>query len=126
MLSWQDLFATMGCKKDYFETIYTYFSLYSHPSNVSVFQFDSMYQENMKVSNVMADVNLRYCYMMLSIFISDYISYFPKVIQTFNSLEVDDQILINYFNLFARDNMKYSINESWKHLNPNRSHKQSQ
>lgn len=38
-LHWQELSETMGVQDGLLDKIYTYFSLYSHPSNVAVFQF---------------------------------------------------------------------------------------
>jgi len=53
--------------------------------------------------------------MLFSVFIADYINLFPKVLQTFNSLDKIDQIIINSNNTFARD-YSYSINDTWKEL----------
>ncbi len=115
ILHWQELSKTMGCNEDYFKSIYTYFSLYAHPSNVSVFQFGDMFHNNMEVSIGMTNLNMQYFFLFLSIFISDYIMLFPAVLKTFNNLELIDQILINSFNTFARG-YEYSINDSWKEL----------
>ena len=37
---WHELVDVMNLKKDLFENLYSYFSLYTHPSNVAVFQFN--------------------------------------------------------------------------------------
>lgn len=116
ILHWQELSKTMDCNKDYFKSIYTYFSLYAHPSNVSVFQFGEMFHDKMETSIGMVNLNMQYFFMFLSIFISDYILLFPNVIKTFNNLDLLDQILIDSFNTFARGGHDYSINESWKEL----------
>ena len=42
-LSWRELVKTMDIKGDKLDQIYTYFSLYAHPSNVAVFQFANMF-----------------------------------------------------------------------------------
>lgn len=115
ILHWQALIDTMGCKQEFFQRIYTYFSLYSHPSNVSVFQFRDMFFPGKKSFIFMTTFNMQYVFMLLSIFIADYINLFPKVLQTFNSLDKIDQILINSNNTFARD-YSYSINDTWKDL----------
>lgn len=44
-LHWQELTKTIGIKTDLYDSIYTYFSLYSHPSNVAVFQFSDMFNK---------------------------------------------------------------------------------
>lgn len=115
VLHWQGLIETMGCRQEFFQTIYTYFSLYSHPSNVSVFQFRDMFIPEKGPFLFMTTFNMQYVFMLLSVFIADYINLFPKVLQTFNSLEKIDQILINHNNTFARD-YSYSINDTWKDL----------
>lgn len=114
-LHWQELCKTMGCDENYFESIYTYFSLYAHPSNVSVFQFGDMFHDKMEASLNMVNLNMQYFFMFLSIFISDYIILFPNVLKTFNNLELLDQLVINSYNTFERG-YEYSINESWKEL----------
>ena len=45
ILSWRELVKTMDIKGDKLNQIYTYFSLYAHPSNVAVFQFASMFKK---------------------------------------------------------------------------------
>ena len=44
-LHWHELVGKMDIKDGLLGNIYTYFSLYSHPSNVSVFQFEDMYKK---------------------------------------------------------------------------------
>jgi hypothetical protein len=115
VLHWQALIETMGCKQVFFQKIYTYFSLYSHPSNVSVFQFRDMFMPEKRSFLSMTTFNMQYVFMLFSIFIADYINLFPKVLQIFNSLDKIDQIVINSNNTFARD-YSYSINDTWKDL----------
>lgn len=112
-LHWHELIKTMGIKEGLFENIYTYFSLYSHPSNVAVFQFNDMFNKTDEAFLELTNFNMRIVFMMLSIFIADYISLFPIVLKTFNSLEIRDQIVINFHNTVARS-QEYSINDSWK------------
>ena len=115
VLHWQALIETMGCKEEFFQRIYTYFSLYSHPSNVSVFQFREMFLPEEEYFLSMTTFNIHYVFMLLSVFIADYINLFPKVLQTFNGLDEIDQIVINSINIFARD-YSYSINDAYKNL----------
>ena len=63
----------------------------------------------------MTTFNKQYVFMLLSVFIADYINLFRQVLQTFNNLEKIDQILINHNNIFARD-YSYSINDTWREL----------
>lgn len=112
-LHWHDLTEKMGIKKGLLDNIYTYFSLYSHPSNVSVFQFSEMFKKEEKSFLNITNFNLRLTFWLFSIFIADYINLFPNVINTFNSMSIRDQIVINFYNRVARSH-KYSINDSWK------------
>jgi hypothetical protein len=112
-LHWQELTKIMQLRSGIFDYIYTYFSLYSHPSNVSVFQFGDMFKNPEEGFLSLTNFNLRYYFALASIFIADYIKLFPTVQKTFDSLNLRDQIVINFHNTFSRG-MEYSINESWK------------
>ena len=114
-LHWQELTKTIGIKTDLFDNIYTYFSLYSHPSNVAVFQFSDMFNRDDEVFKILTNTNLRYYFSLTSIFIADLINLFPSVQETFNGQNLRDQIVINFHNTFHR-RYDYSINDSWKLL----------
>lgn len=114
-LSWQDLISIMGIRNKIMGQTYTYFSLYSHPSNVAVFQFGDMFKKNDPQFSNLTLHNLTYAFSLISVFIADYIKLFPKNLEIFNSLDLKSQIVINFFNTFARD-MTYSINDSYKNL----------
>jgi len=115
-LDWQDLSKTMGIKDSIMGNIYTYFSLYSHPSNVSVFQFADMFRKDVPHFIEMTNFNLRNAFFLLSVFIADYIILFPEVLKIYNSIPIKDQIVINWLNVMARNN-DYSINDSFTNLN---------
>jgi len=111
-LHWHELTAIMGIKEGLLENIYTYFSLYSHPSNVAVFQFADMFKLGEEVFPQMVNFNLKIAFFMFSIFIADYIKLFPSVLKTFEALDLRDQIVINFHNTTTRSH-DYSINEAW-------------
>lgn len=112
-LHWQELSNVMNIKEGLFDNLYTYFSLYSHPSNVAVFQFGDMFNIDGLSYLELTETNLKFFFYLTSIFISDYIKLFPKVLKTFESMNVRDQIMINYYNTIIRG-YDYSINDSWK------------
>jgi hypothetical protein len=114
-LSWQDMCDVMGLNHDIFDNIYTYFSLYSHPSEVAVFQFESMFSKENEEFKQLTTTNLKYCFSLMSVFVADYISHFPQVKDTFEKLEIHKQIAINAHNKMLRGDA-YSINDSWKNL----------
>lgn len=113
LLIWQDLRKQMQIKDGLMDDIYTYFSLYSHPSNVSVFQFSELFKE--KYFFQMTNFQLKNLFMLLSTFIADYIKLFPPVLNVFNELSILDQIVIDAQNIFARG-YEFSINDSYKKL----------
>lgn len=114
-LHWHDLTEVMGVRKGRLENIYTYFSLYSHPSNVAVFQFGEMFKVGEESFPQLVNFNLNIAFLLFSIFIADYINLFPSVIKIYESINIRDQIVIDFHNILARG-QKYSINNSWKAL----------
>lgn len=114
-LAWHDLIANMGIKPGLFDNMYAYFSLYTHPSNVSVFQFGEMFEDEQKPFLELTSFNLKYAVNLFSIFLSDYIAVFPKVLQSFEHLPLLEQILLDFPNKFMRGE-EYSINNSFKAL----------
>ena len=112
-LSWRELVQTMDIKGDKLDQIYTYFSLYAHPSNVAVFQFANMFGKNESAYKDIVIFNLQTAFMMLSIFIADFIKTFPEVLKTYERMGLVEQIVINFHNRIARGG-DYDINESWK------------
>lgn len=112
-LHWHDLTKVMGIKEGMLDDIYTYFSLYSHPSNVAVFQFADMFKRGEETFPKMVNFNLKIAFFMFSIFIADYITLFPTVLKTFESIDLRDQIVINFHNTMTRS-QNFSINDSWK------------
>lgn len=123
-LAWHDLIQVMGVRPRIFDNIYTYFSLYAHPSNVSVFQFGQMFDEVQKANVDLANLNLTLAITLLSIFAADYIAIFPKVLKTFDALPLLQQIVLDFHNRFARGN-DYAINQSWQALNDLQAYQES-
>lgn len=114
-LVWQDMCDVMGLNKDIFDNIYTYFSLYAHPSEVSVFQFETMFSKDEEFKQL-TTANLKFCFSLMSVFVADYINLFPQVKDTFEKLEIYKQIALNSHNKMLRDD-QYSINDAWENLN---------
>lgn len=114
-LSWQEITTEMEFKNDLLDNIYAYFSLYSHPSNVAVFQFSEMFDKGEEPFKDITNFNLRNMFILLSIFTADYINLFPNVLTTFNSLSIIDQIVIDFHNGLMRGD-DFKINEAWKEL----------
>lgn len=114
-LNWQDMCEVMNLNTNLFDNIYTYFSLYAHPSQVSVFQFEHMFGKEDEAFKRLTTTNLKYCFSLLGVFIADYINLFSQVKETFEELEIHKQIAINAHNRMLRGD-EFSINDAWKNL----------
>lgn len=112
-LNWRELVKSMHIKEGKLDHIYTYFSLYSHPSNVAVFQYANMFEKGNESYPDLVKFNLQIAFMMFSIFIADYIKLFPAVLTTYEKMGLVEQIVINFHNTQARSH-EYDINDSWK------------
>jgi hypothetical protein len=111
-LSWRELVKSMEIKDGKLDHAYTYFSLYSHPSNVSVFQFADMFAKNTESYRDLVTLNLHIAFMMFSIFIADFIKVFPVTLKTYEAMALVEQIVINFHNTQARGH-QFDINEVW-------------
>ncbi len=114
-LTWQELSGTMDLKNDLLDNIYTYYSLYAHPSNVSVFQFDTMFSKEEEANKRITTTSMKYCFALLSMFIADYIKLFPDILKTYNDQDLVSQIALNFHNSMMRGET-HSINDAWKKL----------
>jgi hypothetical protein len=56
--------------------------------------------------------NLKYCFSLMSVFVADYISYFPQVKDTFEKLEIRKQIAINAHNKMLSETFKITSPKS--------------
>lgn len=114
-LDWQKISDNFISKSDMFGNMYTYFSLYSHPSNVSVFQFADMFSPKDEAFKRIAIFNLRLCLALSSIFLSDFLRLFPSTMPTFENRSDIEQIILNFFNRMFRGDEK-SISQMWEKL----------
>lgn len=114
-LQWYELADVMGMKKGLMDNIYNFFSLYTHPSNVSVFQYADLLSVEEQESPKVVLFNLKTANLLFSVFIADYIHLFPDVLNVFEELTLMDQVAINFHNTTARS-YDYSINDSYKRI----------
>jgi len=110
-LNWSEVSKSMGMDEKLFDNMYTYFSLYAHPSNVSVFQFAEMFNTEDPGYIELTQMNLLYAIFFLSVFLADYLHLFPKVKETFDKLPLIEQLILNAPNRLARG-ANFSINDS--------------
>jgi hypothetical protein len=105
---WHELVDVMNLKKDLFDNLYSYFSLYTHPSTVSVFQFDDLFKDADNNYLMMTNFNIKTILSFIGVFIADYINFFPEVTKVFNNLSLEEQLIIDFHNMLGR-NESYSI-----------------
>jgi hypothetical protein len=101
-LSWDGIMPIMGMDTNKMGVMYTYFSLYAHPSNVAVFQYKELFEPKKNDHIQMANFNLSACIKMVCFFIGNYIAIFPETIKIFESLPLIEQVMINYNSKFIR------------------------
>jgi hypothetical protein len=114
-LHWGSSREVFELDKDLMDQTYNYFSLYAHPSNVSVFQFADMFDKEEEGFKDIINLNLKNTYSLYSFFIADYIHLFPDTLEIFEDQPKLNQIIIDYFNLWMRDD-EFSINNAHRYL----------
>lgn len=93
--------------------MYTYFSLYTHPSNVNVFQFQDLFKPTLDDGySTMVVFNMKVALCFLGVFAAHYIKLFPDQLSTFNNLKFEKRAIIDFYNVIARGNV-YSIDITW-------------
>lgn len=98
---WQKLADNLPDKKKQISLLYTLLSFYSHPSWKSVVDFGNGFTEE-KIWIENTQELLRYCYILTSIFIIDYINFFPKTKESFDELNLLDVYVIEFHNYVIR------------------------
>lgn len=114
-LNWGNSKKVFDLNTDLMDQTYTYFSLYAHPSNVSVFQFSEMFDKENENFKEIISFNLKNTYSLYSFFISDYINLFPESLEIFENQPMLNQIIIDHYNTWMRDD-KLSINNAINYI----------
>lgn len=112
---WREMIELMGFNDESNSSIYSFLSLYAHPSNVSVFQFDQLFKKDTMEFKGMSGFMINLASWLISAFIADFIFYFPHLLEFFNEQDLENQIIVDFANRLKRDN-SYSINESYKSI----------
>jgi hypothetical protein len=98
-IAWHEMMTNAGTN-DMLDGQYSSLSLSTHPSNVSVFQFSSMYVENLQEFNTKMALQLSKTFTALMI--RDYVTYFSLQKNIFNGLPIIPQMLVNSYNVMFR------------------------
>jgi len=112
-IAWHEMMTNAGAN-DMLEGQYASLSLNTHPSNVSVFQFGTMYTGGMQVTSTRMAIQLSKLF--TAMFIRDYLIYFKDYKPYFEKLPLIPQMLINSYNGMFRDE-SYRLNEINNMLN---------
>ena len=113
-LSWQEISSMFGGERinTVFANVYTYFSLYSHPSQVAVFQFQDMFTDEKPYIPIIL-LNVKFSLVLLSIFLADYIKLFPEIKSDFFLIEDTlIQMSLDAYNKFIRED-NFLIDDGW-------------
>jgi len=105
---WHEALTDSGAN-DMLEQKYTFLSLGSHPSNVSVFQFGQMFVEQQHKPT--ARMALLYSTIFMSFFIRDYVVHFNLRDTHFKNLPLKNQMLVNWYNRAFRGK-DYQVNDA--------------
>lgn len=114
-LNWGNSREVFELNNDLMDRTYTYFSLYAHPSNVSVFQFSDMFDKEQEAFKGIINLNLKNTFSLYSFFIADYINLFPETFEIFESQPKLNQMIMDYYNIWMR-NEELSINNAHRYL----------
>ncbi|QNK61275.1 hypothetical protein H7F33_11920 [Pedobacter sp. PAMC26386] len=98
----QELIDNAGVVTNSIGQLYTYYSLSSHPSNVSVFQFGGMFETDNTDNFDNVNFNLSNAFKLVGVFIADYIKVFPFVSVMLESQSEIDRIVIKLNNSIIR------------------------
>lgn len=106
-IAWHEMMTNAGTN-EMLDGQYSSLSLNTHPSNVSVFQFGSMYTDGMQEFNSRMAIQLSKIFTAL--LIRDYIFYFNSCKELFNKTPQMSQMLINSCNKMFR-NEEFKLND---------------
>lgn len=97
--AWHELFRAAGTNEN-FDQLYADLSLMTHPSNVSVFQFDNIFRENGDEEMSRFAVNLSR--IITAFFIRDFIEAYPVLRVAYLGYDTLGQILVDSLNRMFR------------------------
>ena len=91
-------YVLFGIKIESFEDTYSYLSMFSHPSYISILQFKSAYTNQ---GDNFVCLAIRYAVVLMSFYIADYCRLFPECNSVLDGLDMDNRFLVEFFdNLF--------------------------
>ena len=112
-LSWGEIPILFGGTntEEIFDKAYNYFSLYTHPSQVSVFQFQEMFNSEKPYVDIIL-FNTQFALGLVSIFLADYIKIYPDYKKHFMSEDTRSQMILDMYNSWIRGD-DYLIDTAW-------------
>jgi hypothetical protein len=110
LAGFQEMIKTAGANKVALGNMYFYLSLNTHPSYMSVSHFFNMFNPEDPRYRYETKHYLKVAFMLIGMFVADYIKVFPEMIDNFNTIDERDQCVINFWNTTARPK-SYSISD---------------
>lgn len=93
-----DNYGLLGIKKEVFEDLYSYLSLNSHPSFLSVLQFENAFEITKPENTYFACSATRYATAIMSFYIADFCKCFPESEDVTNDWDEMKKFFINFYN----------------------------
>lgn len=95
--NWDD-YDLLRIKKEAFEDVYSYLSLYSHPSFLSVLQFRDAFEIDNDNNTQFTCTATRYAIAIMSFYISDYCELFSEAKDIANQWDAETKFIIGFYN----------------------------
>jgi hypothetical protein len=83
--------------------MYSYFSLYSHPSYISIIQFKDAFNDNIEQQNQFVSTAVRNIIVLMSFIIADFCELFPTCNDLIKSMDKAKRNLVFFFDNDFRD-----------------------
>lgn len=93
---------------------YTSFSLFTHPSKETINMFSRIFENKEHIE--LTGFNLRITNCLVAMFITDYVNLFPETKGTYESMNVENQIICGWYNKMLRGEESF-INKAYELLN---------
>jgi hypothetical protein len=110
LTGFQAMIKAAGIREDSMGNVYAYLSMNTHPSYMSVSHFFNVFNEDPARYRSLTRYYLGISFRLMGVFVADYIKVFPEMLDNFNTIELRDQCVINFWNTMGRGE-EYSIND---------------
>ncbi|MBQ6083148.1 MAG: hypothetical protein IJK92_02170 [Bacteroidales bacterium] len=90
-------YTLFGIKEGVFKDLYSYLSVYAHPTYLSVLQYKDAFRIEDNRSQMLACNAIRNAIVIMSFYISDYCGLFPDCEEVLNEFNIEKKLLIGFY-----------------------------